>query len=290
MKKFNEFLVEDLNGALVEPQSASSQQAARLGLVYVGFGRYEDPQTRQITHIVQNDRLVPYNKAAKTNSFKKTSGDDYGDYVNNLKPEIEQNHANLVQSYLPENYDENELAAIESYTGEDYLDINDKLYSLPTGIPADKIEPEYDGDELPSTIQALDSALNKVPVPQDVTVYVSLGENYNITDFKPGQRVRFKGYRSSTINPGIALNFGSEKSASSRRKQTIIFQILVKKGSKGMYVDDFSSTPGEGEFLLPRGTQVKIKSGPNKLVGSNGYTGTMNHEVLYFDAELVKAK
>ena len=290
MKKFNEFLFEDLGGALVEPQSQSSQEAARLGLVYVGFGRYEDPKTQQITHIVQNGRLVPFNKAIKTNTFKNTSADDYGSYTKNLKPEVEQNHTDLSKYYLPENYDENELASVESYTGEDYLDINDRLYSLPAGIPADKIEPEYDGDDLPLKVAALDSALSKVSTPKEFLVYTSLGDSYNIEDFKPGQAFKFKGFRSTTLDPGIALNFGSKAGAQSRRKQTVILQILVRQGAKGMYVDDYSATPGEAEFLLPRGSTVKITAGPNKLVGSNGYSKEMNHQVIFFNAEIVKNK
>jgi hypothetical protein len=290
MKKFGEFIYEDLSGALVEPKSNSSQEAARLGLVYVGFGRYEDPKLGQITHIVQNDKLVPFNKAVKTNSFKSISSDDYGSYSNNLKPDIEQNHNDLVNHYAPENYDENELSAIESYTGEDYLDINEKLYSLPTGIPAKKIEPEFSDDDLPAKIAALDSALNKSVSPKEFLTYISLGSGYKLEDFKPGQVMRFKGYRSTTINPSIALNFGGQNPAQNRRAQTIIIQLLIKEGSKGMYVDDYSTTPGEGEFLLPRGTAVKLTSGPNKLVGSNGYTGELNREVIFFNAELVKNK
>jgi hypothetical protein len=73
MKKFKDFLSEDLSGALVEPQSNASKQAKQLGLTYVGFGRYEDPKTRQITHIVQNDRLVPFSKAVKTNTFHQSN-------------------------------------------------------------------------------------------------------------------------------------------------------------------------------------------------------------------------
>jgi len=290
MKKFNEFLYEDLGGALVEPKSSASAEASRLGLTYVGFGRYEDPQTQQITHIVQDGRLVPFNKAVKTNTFKKVSGDDYGDYFKNLKPEVEQNHSELGQYYVPENYDENELEAIESYTGEDYLDINDRLYSLPSGIPAEKIETEYDGDDLPLKVASLDSALNKVPSPKEFLTYTTLGNGYNIEDFKAGQSFKFKGFRSTTLDPNIALNFGSKKGTQSRRKQTIVLQILVAEGSKGMYVDDYSSTPGEAEFLLPRGSTVKITGGPNKLVGSNKYSGDINHQVVFFNAELVKNK
>jgi len=290
MKKFNEFLYEDLGGALVEPQSTSSQQAKKLGLVYVGFGRYEDPKVGQITHIVQNDRLIPFNKAVKSNSFKSTSADDYGEYTKNLKPEFEQTHNDLINHYVPEKYDEDELAAIESYTGEDYLDINDKLYSLPAGIPGNQIEPEFSDDDLPSKIAALDSALDKSTTPKEFLAYISLGSSYSLEDFAPGQTLRFKGYRSTTINPGIALNFGENTQGQNKRGQTIIIQVLVKRGAKGMYVDDYSATPGEGEFLLPRGSSIKLTAGPNKLVGSNGYTGEMNRQVIFFNAELLSNK
>jgi hypothetical protein len=290
MKKFNEYLHEDLSGALVEPKSASSAQAAKLGLVYVGFGRYEDPRTNQVTHIVNNDRLIPYKKAVKTNSFKKISGDDFGNYMNDLKGDAEQLHDELVDYYLPENFDENELSAIESYTGEDYIDINDKLYSLPTGIPAEQIEPEYSGDNLSDTISALDSALNKMPAPKDFLAYINLGDSYKLEDLSPGKKFRFKGFRSTTLNPSIAMNFGASTTGESRRSQTILIQLHVKKESKGLYVDDFSSVPGEGEFLLPRATAIRITSGPSKLVGSNAYSGQMNQQVLFFSAEIVNNK
>jgi hypothetical protein len=94
----------------------------------------------------------------------------------------------------------------------------------------------------------------------------------------------------STINPDIALNFGENTQGQNKRGQTIIIQVLVKRGAKGMYVDDYSATPGEGEFLLPRGSSIKLTAGPNKLVGSNGYTGEMNRQVIFFNAELLSNK
>lgn len=288
MKKFNDYITEDLTGALVEPQSPSAQEAKRLGLVYVGFGRYENPQSQQVTHIVQDDKLVPFNKALKTNKFKKASSDDFGSYAKNLKPDIDQIHESLIDHYAPENYDEYELAAVEMYTGPEYLDINEKLYSLPTGVPADQIEAEYDGDEIPSTIAALDSALNKTKTPIEFLTYISLSNSYNIEDFANGKKFRFKGYRSTSLDPNIAINFGAK--GSSDKKRMMVMQLLVKKGSKGMYVDDFSSTPGEGEFLLPRGSSVQITGGPNKIVGSNAYTNELSHQVMLFTAELVKNK
>jgi len=55
LKKFSQFMHEDFNAALQEPSSPAAAEAKKLGLQYVGFGRYEDPNTQQITHVVQND-------------------------------------------------------------------------------------------------------------------------------------------------------------------------------------------------------------------------------------------
>ena len=94
---------EDLTGALVEPQSNSSSEAKKMGLTYVGFGRYTD-NTGQVTHIVQNDKLIPFSKAVKTNSFKQLSGDDYGSYAQSMQPQINQTHQDMTSSYPPENF------------------------------------------------------------------------------------------------------------------------------------------------------------------------------------------
>ena len=288
LKKFNEYLEEDFNQALIEPSSAAAQQAKKLNLQYVGFGRYEDPNTQQITHIVQNERLVPFSKAVKSNAFKQQSADDYGSFVKQQLPQIEQVHTYLSSYYKPESYSEDELDAIQEYTGVGYFDINEKLYSLPTGIKANKIQPEFDGDEIPAHVASLDTALNKTKCPIETLVYVGLGTDYDITNFIPGKSFAFKGYRSTTLNPNIALNYNSRVNKTAQRQQTVMLQIRVKKGSKGMFVDDFSANPGESEYLLPRGSKVKILSGPNKLVGSNAYTGSNGLEVLYYDCELVK--
>jgi hypothetical protein len=181
---------------------------------------------------------------------------------------------------------EDELDAVESYTGNDFLEMNDKLYSLPTGIPAEKIQPEFDGDDVPDRIADLDSALERVAAPKDFIVYSGLSSDLNVEDFIPGKKFRFKGYRSTSINPNIALNYNSRVNKSTARRQTLLLQIEVKKGSKGMYVEEFSANPGESEYLLPRGSTLKIKSGPHKLVGSNAYSQDPNLEVLYFNCVL----
>jgi hypothetical protein len=278
-------LSEDLNLALQEPSSNAAEQAQKMGLQYVGFGRYEDPNTQQVTHIVQNDRLVPFNRAIKTNSFKQQSQDDYGAFVKQMMPDIQNTQAVLIDQYKPEMFTPEELDAIESFTGQKYTEVNDVLLSLPSGIKADKIQPEFDGDDNPSIISALDSALNKTRTPVEFFTYVGLGSDYNVADFLPGTVFSMKGFRSTTINPNVALNTNSRVSKTSNRQQTVLLQIKVKENSRGLFVEDFSSTPGESEFILPRGSKIKVLSGPSKLVGSNKFTGNNNLEVLYFTCE-----
>lgn len=284
MKKFRDFLSEDMTGALVEPQSNSSKQAKQLGLVYVGFGRYEDPKTRQITHIVQNDRLVPFSKAVKTNTFQQQSGDDYGSYVKAMRPEIDQVSAVLINHYKPENYKNEELDAIQMYTGTAYNDVNTRLISLPTGIDAKAIQPTSPDDYVPNIITNLDSAIAKSKSPIYFTVYSGLGSNYDPTQFAAGQEMSFKSYRSTSLNPNVVLNNISRNAEQS----AAIFQIQIKKDSQGIYASDFSVASDESEYILPRGAKIKIVDGPYRSVGSNQFTGEQNLQVSYFNCMLVK--
>lgn len=277
MKKFGEFIREDLTGALVEPQSDASKQAKKLGLTYVGFGRYED-QNGQVSHIVQNDKLIPFSKAVKSKSYKDLSADDYGDYTKNLQGDVSTIHTELTNAYTPENYDNAELDAVKAYTESAYYDVNQKLVSLPTGIPANQIQPEYDGDNRPQIIAALDSALTKVAAPIDFIGYVGLSQDYNTLTLQSAKKLKFKGFRSLSINPNTVLGSGDPS----------VLQIKVKAGSTGMYLDDYSATPGDGEFLLPRGSAIKIVGGPNKISGTDGATQDPNKQIIVYDCELTK--
>lgn len=284
MKKFRDFLSEDLSGALIEPQSNAAKQAKQLGLVYVGFGRYEDQQTGQITHIVQNDRLVPFSKAIKTNTFQQQSGDDYGSYVKAMRPEIDQVSVALTNHYKPENYSNEELDAIQMYTGSAYNDVNRKLISLPTGIDAKAIQPTTPDDYVPSIISNLDTAIAKSKSPIDFTVYTGLGGNYDPTTFAPGQEMFFKSYRSTSLNPNVVLNsIGRDGDQS-----VALFQIQVQKDTTGIYASDFSQASDESEYILPRGSKIKIVDGPFRSIGSNQYTDEQNLQVKYFSCILVK--
>jgi len=284
MKKFYK---ENLDLPLKEPKSKAAAEAKQLGLKYVGFGRYENPEG-QVTHIVQDDRLVPYDKATKTRSYKDFSDNDLSDYAENLQDEDEATHGAMVENYPPEAFDEEEIEAIQAYTGPEYDDIQDRLWSQggESGVM-----PMNSSDPIPQTIKKLDRIMKRHPLKQPITTYAAVAaELYN--NLKPGVQFINRGYRSTTISLQQALEFGGalppeqqgrDMNQRASMQDTVILQIKMKKGQAGLYVDELSEMAGEREFILPRETKFKVLSGPNKLVG-NTKLGRSN--VVFYEVEI----
>jgi hypothetical protein len=285
----NRFLKEDLNILKkTDPTSRASAQAKKMGLKYVGFGRYEDPKTNQITHVVVNDALTPFKKAVKTNTFRSQQADDLGKYSSLLQPEIEQLHAELVKGYPPEKMDDRELDALHVFTSGGYIDINNRLSSLPAGIPVNKIEPQSMDDPFPDIIDSLDSATKKGRAPFPFMTYVKIGPDYDMNSLKPGTSFRFKGFRTTTLNVvnAISSSENSRIDPNTGRNTAIVLQLNIPKNSKGIYASDFSATPELSEFILHRGARIQIESDFQKLVGSDGATGILNQEIYYADCSV----
>jgi hypothetical protein len=280
-------ITEDLNRVKAEVQSPAAQQAKQLGLQYVGFGRYTDPSTGQVTHIVQNDRLTKFNRAVKTNTFQTNNADDYGNYGAVIAPEIQQLHDYLTTQYSPDKYDDAELNAIYSYTNDAYPDINSRLASLPPDVPANKIERSSVDDTLPDFIAAMDSIMKKSRAPVDFITYTRLSADYRVEDLQSGMKFKFLPYRNTSINLNTVLNSAQPAQTSyAGRPQVLIMQILVKKNTRGLYAADFSAKPDDFEFILPRGSTLEIADGPKNLVGSDAMSANMNLEVVYFDCKV----
>lgn len=275
-------LNEDLTSALIIPdKSPAAAQAKQMGLLYVGFGRYEDPATGQVAYVVQNDKLVPFSRAIRTNTYTATNGDDFGTFLQYLQAQVEQDVMKLVDAYPPEDYSEEELDAIKQFTDTGYYNVNSLLNSLPPNIMTKQIQPQTLSDTSPQIIQALDNAMARSKLPKEVIGYATLSSDVNPSDLQPNMMVTFKGYRSTTLDLATVLN----KMSADQTGGGVVFQILMPKGSNGMYLDDFSSTPGESEYLLPRSSTIKIVSGPNKLSGT--YQSPDNNlSIVFYSCEL----
>ena len=280
-------IFEDLNQVKVPEQSESTQQAQKLGLKYVGFGRYVDPKTGQVTHIVQNDKLVKFNRAVKTNTFKTNNADDYGSYGAIMAPQIEELHNYLTAAYTPEKYDDAELDAIYNFSDTAYSDINSRLSSLPSNVAANKIEKTSLDDTMPEFIATMDSAMKRIRSPIDFLTYTRLSADYRVQDFAKGLVFKFKGYRDTSISMNAVLNSAEASQTSfAGRPQVILLQLLVPKNSRGIYAADFSPNAIDGEFILPRGTTVEVLSDPQNLVGSDALSASINLEVIYIDCKV----
>jgi hypothetical protein len=142
--------------------------------------------------------------------------------------------------------DEDERDAIASYTGSTSTAIN-KFWR----------KAETDNDDAEEKSKYLDSAISKGVLKDNVMLYrgagydaiggalalpILQGRKHEVI----GATVQDLGYMSTSLG------------ATSKFDKEVTFQIMAKKGTKGMYVEEFTSTMGEQEVLLARGTKLKI--------------------------------
>lgn len=280
MKKFGEYLEESLAAEIkTEPKTAAAKQARKMGLTYVGFGRYADNKGR-VAYTVDNDRLVPfkgqgeinklYDKSNMTNNSDKADelwkqAESFNKVANKRSREdqkiLRQKDKDIVKVakqlasfYRPEMFADNELDAIEAYTGDAFTEINRYLYKgHDEGVDADT------ANAIGRMVDDLDSAFEDTQAPFPFTVYSGLSGRYKAEKIKPGQEYVFRGYLSTSLSHDVAIS-GFTDSA-----EPVVLQIEVKKGAKSIFVDGISSVDGEMETILPRGSKVKVISGPHPL-------------------------
>lgn len=301
MKKFGEYISENLAAEIKsEPQSKTSAEARRMGLTYMGFGRYADNKG-QLAYIVDKDRLVPYKKQeevqdmykkaqempapapSKTgkpvenkaqaltaqadlhnNVLKRRSALDQKIIDSKMKDAIKTD-ALLRKAFPASMFDENELAALRDYTNLDFGPVNRYLYK-----GHDEEQDPEDAANIERIVAGLDSAFSDVKAPLSYTVYSGLSSRYTSDMFVPGKTFIFRGYVSTTLDYNIAIELFTEQDDNS-----VVLQIEVSKGQSAIHVSDFSNVNGEEndelgtqemETLLPRGSRIKIISGPHTVM------------------------
>lgn len=119
--------------------------------------------------------------------------------------------------------------AVKTYTGSGYRDINRYLRG--------KIRTNPNA----TAITQLSKAMR--PVDHEFTVF--RGTAIPISAFKKGALWSDEGFMSTAITPGASWT-------------GLKFKITIPKGTKGAYVDPFSSHVGEKEFIIDKGTKFRI--------------------------------
>lgn len=275
--KYAEFLDESLAAEVTsEPKTKAAAQARKLGLTYVGFGRYADAKGK-VAYTVDDDKLVPYKSHEEIQNLyskgdnapsdkaeahysqadqfaraKKKRGREDEKIRDAKQAEIAKVNDSLVDFYKEELFDEEELDALNVYTTWGFEDINRYLYKgHDEGVDANR------ADETGRIIDALDSAFEDTTAPFPYTVYTGLSARYKADKIVPGNEYIFRGFISTSLDYNIA----SEDFADG---DGVVLQIEIHKGQKAIHVDGFSDLH-EMETILPRGSKIEVVSGPHPV-------------------------
>jgi 8-oxo-dGTP pyrophosphatase MutT (NUDIX family) len=132
-----------------------------------------------------------------------------------------------------------EESAVLKYTGSFHDTLNSALRKGDTQTYA-------------SEVKALDSAVSKLQLQQDVTLFRGVSPGA-VSKFQnslvPGAVISDKGFVSTSTSFNTAQIFADGG---------MVLQIYAKKGSKAVPINGESHHPNEAEVLLPRGSQFKV--------------------------------
>ncbi len=317
MLKFRDHLTESLASEVKrEPNSDAATQAKKLGLKYMGFGRYSGKDGK-VSYIVHDNKLVPFKgadvlqkdfakakaekekpkaPAAKTKSSKgkpakktppkpdpmkevdqaavilqqRQASDQ--DVLKKKEQEQEKTHRQLSAYSKTQVFSDEEMNAIDQYMLAGSIDVNRYLYK-----GYDEGTDNQTADYIQTVINGLDSAMSQSQIPFDYSSYTGLSARYKPEDFKLGQTYVFRGYVSTSLSHKTAIEgfAATQPTAKGKPKKAatggakVILQVDHKKGQKGIYVshDDSVNQGDEKETILPRGTKLKVVSGPHTIDG-----------------------
>jgi ADP-ribosyltransferase exoenzyme len=347
---FTSYLTETLADEVKkEPRSNAAKDAKRLGLRYMGFGRYADRKGK-ITFLVHNNKLVPFKSRDELYGMESQAydveDDAYGmndplkkkatlqkaqelqrktnelgkvlnqreridrNVLDKKHDQVEKTHRQLKAFYQSQVFSDNELQAIRGYTADMHNPINQYLYKGfdegTTGTDAAKVK---------AAIADLDSAFDQTEIPFDYSTYTGLSSRYKPENFKVGGTYVFRGYVSTSLDHDIAVTEFSGGQADKRKGKKggggevrVVLQIDLKKGQRGIYLDgeakgdhknnkegkfqsfEVSSTGGEKETLLPRGSHIKVISGPHHIdinALSPGDSDPGDSQIVLFHCEVI---
>lgn len=240
------------------PLSPASQQARSLGLKYVGFGRYEDPTTETITHVVENDRLVPF-KSQKTNNT--TQDRDSYNKVTEKQTKLLQD--TLSSHYTADKYDSNQLQAIHTFIE------NDNSLSVVRNANMNDV---------------LSDTMKMVKTPLDFLVYTTLSSDINVEDIKQGTSFKFRSFKNTSTNLNSVIeeaSDGAQINPQNDNPYIVLLQIKIRKNSNGVYAAGIMNS-NDGDFIMPKDSLVEVNFGPEKIVMNSGDVNN-TLEVVYFD-------
>jgi hypothetical protein len=271
----------------------TSFQAQRLGLKYLGFGRYGKimmpaqqptmataaPKAKKpgdtknlvggqmmVTHIVRNGLLVPVSVSPPENNFyPNPTHTDHSSYQRKRAEKVKEEVKKLV-GWKRGDWNRG-LKALQDYVTSGYTTMNAVLQK---GM-LKKAHPT-----IINKINSLDKLfqMDVSKVHQDMPVYMSTG----LTP-KKGDALEYTAYLSTALCPKIACGLMGGRNANpdivdvqheDEAKTTVpsVIQIDLKKGQRALDVvsltggPDYNDKDTPEEFILPRQSRLIITDGP----------------------------
>jgi hypothetical protein len=246
----------------IEQTHHSSQAAIEskgLGLTYLGFGRYGKRksfgQGFEITHYVENGRLIPWDKYQVDTYDNFYKADQAGPELDQkMKIASEEADGKEKQKALKHKVDDITKYVLQEYQDDKYMDINTLLWK---GSYYSNLN-DNERENTEKSIEKMDNffELSKLPIlDEDRIVYHGTAMSLA----KDGE-YKFKGYLSTTTHVEIATGFINDLDTI---REPVLIQFNLKKGQKALYINAITKgsnegTPEEYEYLLPRGTKFRI--------------------------------
>jgi hypothetical protein len=140
--------------------------------------------------------------------------------------------------------------AIKNYTATSW-DTNRTLWHL------HEHGHSHDNEYSKQNLSHLDSAMEAHKTPHDMTVYSGTAQDPR-NPMDPNKTVHHPAYLSTSTSKDVAHSFAHSNAEKGEGYSSMhLLHIHVPKETKGAYVDHVSNSPGEKEFILPRGTNLK---------------------------------
>jgi len=156
---------------------------------------------------------------------------------------------------------EAETRSINTYTGGDYREINDRLRGLLSRYALEDIKEITRLDNLAVNIN---SGLTKLPSFKKTTwrgekFYGSQKKEFEeyLAKIKPGGKLKQDAFLSTSADKGVASSFGSINSDTERFAGRILFEIRAKRGKS---IKEWSRFKNEKEVLYKSGTEFDVVS------------------------------
>jgi hypothetical protein len=171
-----------------------------------------------------------------------SSNKDTNKQVGFLHDKLKNHYGNIISS-------ENDKQ-LSNYTATSYT-INNHLWKQHQD---DGNGYEFDNIGYRDRIDSIDNSLNRSKTPQKLSVYS--GTAHDPRNYMNDKNiVHHPAYISTSLSNQTAQKFTMAHYGDIKH----VLKINVPKGHPGAYVDHMSENPGEHEFVLPRGLNLKYK-------------------------------